>query len=307
MNWLIFVIITVFVDALRIFIDNYVSDVYFKGRGAVSQKLFYGWISIVFTLICLTIIGWGTVIEQPLIAGVLIGAGFISGISGIYYFKALEIDDSTNLGIFIQMAPVLYLIFGWIFLGESFSPMQLIAFAIIMAAPILIVFATRKRSRKMRIKAVLYSFLYVLIAVISNMIFVEASNGIMNVMVSILLVLLGKGISNVVIVLARPKWRRRFRVVAKSNKGKMFRPMLANFVIGTTKEFTYRMALTLAPSMAIASAVSDTSGPIVIFFMGLVLTLIWPKFGRESLNRKAVMVHLLATILVVVGIVILQM
>ena len=40
MTWLILVIITVFVDAMRIFIDNYVSDVYFKGRGAASQKIF---------------------------------------------------------------------------------------------------------------------------------------------------------------------------------------------------------------------------------------------------------------------------
>ena len=306
MSWLIFVIITVFVDALRIFIDNYVSDVYFKGRGAVSQKWFYGWVTTVFMLIVLSIIGWDQVFAQPMISGILLSAGVISGVSGIFYLKALEIDESTDLGIFIQMAPVLYLIFGWMFLGESFSPMQLVAFAIILTAPVLIVLTTRKKSRKVRMKAVMYSFLYVLVAVISNMIFVEANGEMANVLVSISLVLLGKGIANVMIVLVQPRLLRRYRAVVKSSHGKVFRPMCANFVVGMTKEYVYRMALILAPSMAVASAAADTSGPIVIFFMGIVLTLIWPKFGREKLNRKAVLVHLLATVLVVIGIVILQ-
>jgi hypothetical protein len=56
-----------------------------------------------------------------------------------------------------------------------------------------------------------------------------------------------------------------------------------------------------------ASAASDSVTPVVIFFMGIVLTLIWPKFGREKLNRKNVLVHLVATMLVVIGIVLLQL
>ena len=41
MNWLIFVAITLLADSFRIFLDNYVSDFYFKGRGAASQKIFF--------------------------------------------------------------------------------------------------------------------------------------------------------------------------------------------------------------------------------------------------------------------------
>ena len=56
-----------------------------------------------------------------------------------------------------------------------------------------------------------------------------------------------------------------------------------------------------------ASVASDAVEPIVIFFLGLLLTLIWPKFGREKMDRKTIIVHLVATILVVVGIVLMQM
>ncbi|MBR3116206.1 DMT family transporter [Candidatus Saccharibacteria bacterium] len=306
MTWLIYIGITLIVDALRIFIDNYVSDVYFKGRGAVSQKLFYGYSVSIVSIIILAITGFDFSSFTPTLLTALIIAGIISSISGIFYFKALELDDSTNLGIFIQLAPVLYLILGWLFLGETISPIQLISFLIIISAPLLIIFTTRKRSRKIQIRAALYSSLYVLIAVISNLIFVKANTTNASFITITAILLISKSITNLIIVYSVPKWRRRYHSVVKHSKGKIFRPMLTNTLIGTTKEFVYRAALVTAPTVALASAVSDSSGPIVIFFMGIILTIIWPRFGREKLNRKTVLVHVIAIALVVTGVIILQ-
>lgn len=41
MNWLFLVLIAVFSGSSHIYIDNYISDFYFKGRGAVAQKMFF--------------------------------------------------------------------------------------------------------------------------------------------------------------------------------------------------------------------------------------------------------------------------
>lgn len=306
MTWLIFIGITLIVDAFRIFIDNYVSDVYFKGRNAASQKLFYGYSIFLVSIIILAITGFNFSAFTPTLFIALILAGAISATSGIFYFKALELDNSTNLGIFIQLAPVLYLILGWLFLGETISPIQFTAFLIILAAPALIIATTRKRSRKIQIKATVYSFFYVLIAVISNLIFVKANTTGASFVTTTALLLLSKSITNTILVYSVPKWRRRYHAVVKQSKGKVFRPMIANTIIGTTKEFVYRAALVTAPTVALASAVSDSSGPIVIFFMGIVLTLIWPKFGREKLTRKTLIVHIIAILLVVTGVIILQ-
>ena len=108
-------------------------------------------------------------------------------------------------------------------------------------------------------------------------------------------------------MLAKPSWRRRFRSVVKSSRKKVLTPLSIDFILNLIKDFTYRSALVLAPSIALASAASDSAEPIVIFFMGLLFTLIWPKFGREKLNRKSVIVHLIATILVVAGIILIQL
>ena len=234
-------------------------------------------------------------------------AGMMSGIAGIPYFKALEIDNSTNLGIFIQLAPILYLVLGWMFLGETISIMQLVAFVVILLAPILIITTTRKKSRKIRIRAVFYAFLYVLIAVSGNLFFVKASSSDLSFIDELAILLFSKGLANLLIVYCRPKWRKRFLAVAKKSERKVFCPMFINLIVGLVKEYSYRFALIIAPAVALASAVSDSVEPIVIFFMGILLTLIWPKFGREKLDKKTVLVHLVATILVVIDVVLIQM
>ena len=173
MIWLLFVAIATLLDSTRIFIDNYSSDVYFKGRGAVSQKIFYGYAFLVIAAVLTFVTGFDFDFNYFPKYALFLTSGLLSGLAGIPYYKALELDDSTNIGIFTQLAPVLYLIMGWLFLGETFSPFQLFAFAVILLAPILIVATTRKRSRKIKIRAVIFAFLYVLIATIGNVIFVK--------------------------------------------------------------------------------------------------------------------------------------
>lgn len=307
MNWLILVLIAVFSGSSHIYIDNYISDVYFKGRGAVSQKLFFAVAFVVIAIILAAISGFDFFALEPKIYLFLILSGALSSLAGIPYYKALEIDDSTNLGIFIQIAPVLYLILGWLFLGESISLLQIAAFVIIMLAPFLIIATARKRSRKVKLRAILYAFLYVLISVVGHLIFVKESSYEISFVGSMALVMFGKGVGNAIIMALRPKWSKRFVSVYQSSRRKVLRPLLGTLFFSTAKDFAYRAALILAPSVALASAASDSAEPIMIFFMGIVLTLIWPKFGREKLTRKSVLVHLLATVLVVIGVVLLQL
>ncbi len=211
---------------------------------------------------------------------------------------------------------MLYLIFGWIFFHETISPLQLLAFVIILAAPLLILKTTQKRSRKVRGKAILQAFAYVLASVLANMLFVKQEDilgaGLTGFDMFPMFVCamgffyLGKGISNVIIVGVVPKWRKRFMTVMHEHKRKVPALLFSNATLAVIADTAYRLALTLAPSMAIASVTSDATEPIVIFFMGIILTLISPKFGREKLGKKSILVHLGATVLVVVGVALLQ-
>lgn len=307
MNWILVIAVAVISDALRIFIDNYASDVYFKEKGAVSQKIASGFAYPIAGIIILILNGFNPTEVTPLAISLLILSGISSSLAGIPYFKALEIDDSTNIGIFFQFAPILYLIFGWIIGSEPFAITQLIASFVILAAPLIVVLTARKRSRKVRLRAALLAFISIIFYVTSGELFIQADTANLNLFTEIGIILIAKGLSDLIIIGGRRKWRHRLTKVIKSSRRKVLVPISAGVIMRLVQEFSYRIGLIIAPTVAIASAASDSVEPIVIFFMGLVLTLVWPKFGREKLQKKTVLVHLVATILVVIGIVIMQL
>lgn len=307
MNWIIAVAIAVISDSLIIFTDNYSSDVFFKEKGAVSQKILTGFVLSMVGLITIALNGFDFIQAAPLTIILLVLSGIMGSIAGIPYFKALEIDDSTNIGIFFQFSPILYLLFGWIIDGNSPDISQVIASFIILSAPILIVLSARKRSRKIRFRAAFYAFICIVFYVSSGELFIQASDTNLSLFSKIGLVLIAKGLSDLIIIGSRKKWRHRLTKVIKTSRRKVLLPIFTSVTLRSIQEFSYRTGLVMAPTVAIASAASDSIEPIAIFFMGLFLTLIWPKFGREKLQKKVVLVHLIATVIVVVGIVVMQL
>lgn len=306
MSWLAILAIAVISDALRIFIDNYASDYYFKEKGAVSQKIVSGIVTPILGIIILIVTGFNFTEIPPVALTLLLMSGVLGSLAGIPYYKALEIDDSTNIGIFFQFSPILYLIIGWIIGDEQFSIIQLLACFIILAAPLLVVITAKKRSRKVRIKAALLAFISIIFYVASGETFIQGNVDGINIFSEIGLVLITKGLSDLLIIGSRRKLRRRLAKVVKSSRRKVLFPINISIVMRAIQEFSYRIGLIIAPSVAIASAASDAVEPAVIFFMGLLLTILWPKFGREKLQKKTVLVHFIATVLVVIGIVILR-
>ena len=306
MSWLAILAIAVISDALRIFIDNYASDYYFKEKGAVSQKIVSGIVTPILGIIILIVTGFNFTEIPPVALTLLLMSGVLGSLAGIPYYKALEIDDSTNIGIFFQFSPILYLIIGWIIGDEQFSIIQLLACFIILAAPLLVVITAKKRSRKVRIKAALLAFISIIFYVASGETFIQGNVDGINIFSEIGLVLITKGLSDLLIIGSRRKLRHRLAKVVKSSRRKVLFPINISIVMRVIQEFSYRIGLIIAPSVAIASAASDAVEPAVIFFMGLLLTILWPKFGREKLQKKTVLVHFIATVLVVIGIVILR-
>lgn len=306
MSWILLILIAIIATAFLFFIDNYTSDFYFKGKDANGQKMFSGPAFLVLGIVFLFVGGLDFVNADPKSLVLLFVSGLLVSLSGIAYFKALEIDNSTNVSIFVQLRPVLYLIIGWAFLGDSLSMKQLLAFLLILLVPFLIIATTRKRSRDTQIKAVLYIIIYVLIRVIGDLIFVKEHVSEINFVTEMAFIFLGKGVCDLLIMYTHPKWRKRFNYVLKHSNKRVLFPISSAVTISVVRTFAYQLALITAPTIAIVSAATDSITPIMVFFLGVIFTILWPKFGREKLNRKIILVHLVATILVAIGIVLIQ-
>lgn len=142
--------------------------------------------------------------------------------------------------------------------------------------------------------------------VTANFVFVKQNTADIAFIIELAFTFLGKGVGNAIIMACMPKWRKRHKQVVKNSHKKVYRPLIATFSTCVLKDFAQYSAMIAAPSIAFASVVADSSKPVVIFLMGIIMTALWPKFGREDLSRRAIITHFVATILIVIGIILLQ-
>lgn len=302
--WLVLTIIAALAAAIYTFFDNYIVDVFFKGRTPQAQKVFFG-PAYLATAVLIALFANIQEIEVGNAIGLIV-AGALASISYIPYYVALGKEEATSVTILEQLSPIFYLIFGWLILGESISEMQLAAFAIILLSPLAIVLGSRKSSQNSKISIVLLMVGKVTISALANVSVVKFSGS--DLMTSIFYITLGKGLCDIVMSLIFKKWRVRFKQVAKKHRKplKFYGIFLIDHLLWLVSDFTYYAALTLAPIVAMVSAVAKSAQPILVFVLGIVLTAMWPKFGREKNNRRTIISHFIATVLAVIGIVLMQ-
>lgn len=110
---------------------------------------------------------------------------------------------------------------------------------------------------------------------------------------------------DIFLYLCNKSWRQRILYIMRRKKKQFLAATLSGTLISLAGEFAYRQSLILGVT-ALASVVANASQLVITFILGIVLSLIWPKFGREKLNKHIVRAHLVATILATIGIIILQ-
>lgn len=304
MGWMSLVLIASAAGAFCSFLDNYIVDVIFRGKTPQAQKVFYGPMHLLMAV--LFAIWFGIEALELRVVISLILSGFIGCGSSIFYYKALVYEDTTGASIFTQIAPVLYLIFGWLFLGEVISTLQLVAFLIFLSAPLLIVLFKRRRGQKIGWKVVGLFGLYLLGLTLAHTLFVKTvTETDLKFTTVMFYVFIGKGLFNCLATAVNKKWRKRFKAVWRREGPLVVSSLMIVFIIGVVEDFVLRLAMTMAP-IALASAMVYSLRPVVVFLMGIVLTLIWPNFGREKLDKKSILVHLTAILLLILGVLLLQ-
>ena len=310
MLWLILVIFIAVASSFSTYLDNYITDVHFKGRKPQAQKLFA---LPIYVITCIIIALIFPLQELPLHAiAILIGVGAINALSNILYYKALIDENSTGATIFSQLEPLLYLVLGWTLLGQHITGTEVVAFMLILLAPLIIIFSANKRSKKLEIRAITLLAIFSALQVTANIIFIKFSgldditvNSDVNIFATaFFFTVLGNLIADSILAVTLKSWRTRFWNVVKKAKYKYLIPAAINEIIFAPVQFAYRFALIIAP-VAIVSVTANALILIVTFAMGIILSIIWPIFGREKLKKRIILAHLAAIVLTIVGILLL--
>ena len=302
MLWLILCLLAALTWSVSAFIDNYQTDVIFKGKTPQAMKVLNGPVYILISVV-VGIILKISIPEIPQI-GLLMLSGALSSIGALAYYQALENEEATGAAIFYQLQPVLFLIVDFLIFGETITPKQILGFIVILLAPIIVVFGRKRaKSRMMAMRAALLLILYVFIATASAEIAIRSSANIDYKSVFVFY-LFGRGFTDCLLGLI-PKYRKRHKYIMKHSPKAYVGTVVLNQCLCAFADFTYRYGLVIGVA-ALASAITNAAELIMTFILGVVLTLIWPNFGREKLHRHIIIAHIIAVLLCVAGIIIIQ-
>ena len=302
MLWLILCILAALTWSFSAFIDNYQTDVIFKGKTPQAMKVVNGPVYIVISIIVAIILK----IQFPDITqiGLLMLSGALSSIGALVYYQALENEEATDAAIFYQLQPVLLLIIDFFIFHENITFQQVLGFIIILLAPIIVILSRKRlKSRHIAMRAGALLVVYVLFATISAEISTRSSGGV-DYKVIFVFYLFGRGLTDCLLGLI-PKYRKRHKYIIKRQPKAYVGTVIINQCLCAFADFTYRYALILGLT-AVASAITNAAELVITFALGIILSLIWPNFGREKLQKHLIIAHVIAVILCVVGIFIIQ-
>ena len=311
--WLILTLLCAVFAALASFFDNSIVDNHFNNSRPQAQKCFFGPFYAVVAILIFVFysIFYGFSSFSLSSALLIILSGAILSLSSIPYYFALKSENTTGAAIFFQLTPIFYLVFGAVFLGEKISPLQLLAFFILLFAPLLIIFSTRRRGKKLEYKAAAFILVHILILTFSYIFFLlaernaSATGGEIPMALAVAFMLSGRAIFDITLSLSSKKWRKDFsRVMKKSNRRVLF-PLFSSGILWTANDVMLRIAMILG-QVAVVSAVESVVRLFAIFLFGIVFTIVWPKFGREKLDKRTVLVHFIAIIIAIFGILLVE-
>lgn len=304
MGWIIFPFVAAILYAICDFTENFMVDTWCRKLRPQCLKIPY---------LILDIVGIGVILiwQQGEIFSGLSGSvilmlmigGAINSLGGIPYYSALKKNDTTEVTLLSQMSPVLALIFGVLFLGQVPSAEQGMAFFLILAAMTLVVLGAGRKMIKVELTTGALMLVACLFWVLSDVLFVSQMDNV-GFWSGFFWLIVGNILGNIVLVSIMKSWRQDIQRFWQRNRGKKLTALLVSDAMWWIAEVAWRMGMLAAP-IAIMSVTGNMMQLILTFILGVILTLIWPKFGREKLNKKIVIHHALATSMLAVAIVLL--
>lgn len=299
MNWFLIALINPIAHSLVNHFDKYLISKYLKG-GSVGTLILF---SSLFAVVTLPIIYFikPEIFETITLLKALIlmfnGAALVMAI--MCYLYALGHDEASYVAPFFQLVPVFSFFLGYFVLGETLVQNQIIAAALIIFGGLVLSLEFSNGKARLKKQLVLLmlgsSFFYAFYAVIFKAVAVE--QGFLD---SLFWDMVGKVTFGIILFLSIRSYQTQFISLIKSNRF----TIIGLNVISETLALIGEIAIVLAVLYAPVVLVESVGGlqPIFVIFFGIIITVFFPKFGQESLEKKSLIQKIIAIAIITVGV-----
>ena len=270
-------------------------DRYFLGRWFAEETL--GALLMFSSLIGIVVLPVAGALSDPFGGysigqiSLLVGTG-LAGVYGIYlYLLALRDDEASLVVPMWQLIPVFGYVFGWLILGETLAPRQLLAGLGIVAAAAALAVDPTTIGRGLKMKWRLAGLM-------------AASSAIFGMHAVVFKVVAAKTdfwgacfweytgfvLAGAWLWFFSPKSRASFmgllRPARRKDFGWIMGLSVASEILTLIGNLATNLAFLLAP-VALVLLVNSFQ-PVFVFLIGVIATLFFPRFVEESLTRRSV-------------------
>jgi drug/metabolite transporter (DMT)-like permease len=297
MSWVFFAFCGPVLWAISVHLDKYLVERFFKDSNVAILVLF----TALVVVLALPIIWYfePTVLNPSagsialiMLAGILYMTGML------FYLRALQNEEASVVAPFFQTGPLFGYALAYLVLGETLSPRQLLGGALIIVGALFVSFrfGQSMKTFKTRLAALMVTCGFIM--ALSSLIFKVFALKV-EFWTTTFWMFVGEGIFGAVLLMI-PLYRRQFMALLRTNTAALLSINASNELINLGGGLGNRYALLFAP-LSIVQAIGSTT-TLFVFVFGVVLSVFFPKLGRETLSGRELVQKGIAAIVVAVGV-----
>jgi uncharacterized membrane protein len=299
--WLLYAFSGPLLWAASTHIDKYLVDKYFRHSDTAVLMVFTAFLGV-FALPVIWLFDPKVLALPWLATGVMTVSGILYMGAMLFYLRAIQSEEASVVAPLFQANILFTFALGLIFLHEMprWSALGGAGLIIIGAIGLSLDKDLRLGSFKPRLVALMLGATFVLACSSVVFKFFAVNDEFWS---TTFWTFVGEGIFGAVI-LAIPAYRRQFVTLLRRNPGAVMGVNAANELINLGGGLGVRFASLLAP-VALVSAISATT-TFFVFLFGILLTVFFPKLGREDLSARNVSQKGLGGLLIMAGVVLIE-
>ena len=296
MSWLFFAFSGPVLWAISVHLDKYLVERFFKDSDVAVLLVFTAFIGVVM----LPFIWYfePAVLRLDLKSIAIIGTSGVLYMGGmLFYLRALQSEEASVVAPFFQASPLFGYGLAYLVLGETLSPRQMAGGALIIAGTLIVSIRFGERHEfKLRLAALMLTCGFVL--AVATLIFKIFAVKVAFWTTTFWLFVGEAAFGAVLLMIGR--YRREFTALLRRNTGALLSINASNELINLGGGLGNRYALLFAP-LSIVQAIGSTT-TLFVFAFGIMISLLYPRWGRENLSVRELAQKGFAAALVAAGV-----
>jgi drug/metabolite transporter (DMT)-like permease len=297
-SWVVFAFSGPVLWAVSVHLDKYLVERFFKHSDVAVLLFFTAFIGVLLLPFI-----WLFVpsVTAPGAAGIalIIVSGILYMGALLLYLLALQGDEASVVAPYFQAGPLFGYVLAYLVLGETLSGRQMAGGIMIVIGALIVSlrFGRGIRLFKARLSALMLTcgFAMALAGLIFKVFALQVE-----FWTTTFWMFVGEAMFGCVLLLI-PDYRRQFSAVLRANTAALLSINGANELINLSGSLGNRYALMFAP-LSLVQAIGSTT-TLFVFGIGVILSMFFPKLGREDLSGRELAQKAIAAVLVALGVV----